>query len=153
MKASLLQPSGHLSQAQILEISQQVPIVLRSNPKAFSSSPIVALFSASETPELWAAYENLLLSSLTAGDDEAANQILERLIVRFGNDNERILAFKGLVKEAGATNNNELEKVLNEYDNLLEKNGANVVRWYNPNPLVELKLSCDSQLRRGELPY
>lgn len=48
-------------------------------------------------------------------------------MLRFGDDNERIMAFKGLVNEAGASNHAELEKVLAEYEVLLEENGANIV--------------------------
>jgi tetratricopeptide (TPR) repeat protein len=49
-------------------------------------------------------------------------------VIRFGDKDERILALKGLVKEAEATNNSDLEKVLEEYEVLLELNGSNIVR-------------------------
>jgi ER membrane protein complex subunit 2 len=104
------------------------PSIMRSNPKALSSSPLSFLFSASETADLWVIYENLLLSCLRAGDEQAAHQCLERLVIRFGRDNERILALIGLMKEADASNVEALEAVLKEYDAILADNGTNIVR-------------------------
>ncbi|POR33366.1 Tetratricopeptide repeat domain-containing protein [Tolypocladium paradoxum] len=126
MAPSLLEPQGHLSPAEALQLAQRAPEILRSNPKAFSASPLQSLFSAPETANLWTMYENLMLSCLRAGDDTAAHQCLERLVIRFGDKDERILALKGLVKEAEATSNSDLEEVLEEYDALLEQNGSNI---------------------------
>lgn len=120
MAPSLLRPQAHLSSKEVLELAQQAPTILRKNPRAFSTSPLAALFSASETAELWIIYENLLLACLRIGDDVSAQEFLDRLVIRFGEDNQRIMAFVGLVKEAQATNNAELEKILNEYDEILE---------------------------------
>ncbi|KAF4981098.1 hypothetical protein FZEAL_3034 [Fusarium zealandicum] len=126
MAPSLIQPQGHLSPAEALQLAQQAPSILKSNPKAFSASPLSSLFSAAETADLWNIYENLLLSCLRTGDDESAHQCLERLILRFGDKNERVMALKGMVKEAEANNNNELQQVLKEYEDLLEEDGANI---------------------------
>ncbi|GKT58920.1 tetratricopeptide repeat domain-containing protein [Colletotrichum tofieldiae] len=126
MAPSLVRPQGHLSPAEALELAQKAPTILRNNPKAFSSSPLLSLFSASETPELWTIYENLLLACLRTGDGQAAHQCLERLIIRFGNENERIMAFKGLVKEAEADNDGELAQVLMEYETILGANATNI---------------------------
>ncbi|OAQ85359.1 tetratricopeptide repeat domain-containing protein [Purpureocillium lilacinum] len=126
MAPSLLQPQGRLSPAETLELAQQAPEILRRNPKAFSTSPLQLLFSAPETADLWTIYENLLLSCLRAGDDDAAHQVLERLLLRFGDKDERIMALKGLMKEAEATNDEELQKILDEYDLLLEDNDTNM---------------------------
>lgn len=71
-------------------------------------------------------YENLLLSCLRTGDDQAARQCLTRLEARFGDDNERVMALKGLVKEAAADDNGALEKVLKEYDAILAENNTNI---------------------------
>jgi len=119
MTPSLLRPQAYLSNKEVLELAQQAPNILRNNPKAFSTSPLVSLFTASETPELWMIYENLLIACLRTGDDQSAFEILERLIQRFGGENERIMALKGLAKEAKAGNNAELEAILKEYDSLL----------------------------------
>ncbi|KAK1844888.1 tetratricopeptide repeat domain-containing protein [Colletotrichum chrysophilum] len=126
MAPSLVRPQGHLSPAEALELAQKAPTILRNNPNAFSSSPLVSLFSASETPEIWIIYENLLLACLRTGDGQAAHQCLERLVIRFGDDNERIMAFKGLVKEAEADNDGELVQVLKEYETILGQNATNI---------------------------
>lgn len=101
-------------------------MLLRRSPKAISSSPLAALFSQPESTELWIIYENLLLSCLRTGDEEAAHECIERLVNRFGEDNERIMAFKGLVQEAEASNKAHLEKILKEYNDILAKNDTNI---------------------------
>ncbi|KAK2028501.1 tetratricopeptide [Colletotrichum zoysiae] len=126
MAPSLVRPQGHLSPAEALELAQKAPAILQSNQKAFSSSPLLSLFSASETPELWIIYENLLIACLRTGDSHAAHQCLERLTLRFGDENERIMAFKGLVKEAEADNDGELAQVLMEYETILGANATNI---------------------------
>ncbi|KAF4460707.1 kinetoplast-associated KAP [Fusarium albosuccineum] len=126
MAPSLVQPQGHISPAEALQLAQQAPSILKRNPKAFSASPLSSLFTATETADLWTIYENLLLSCLRTGDDESAHQCLERLVLRFGDQNERVMALKGLVKEAEATNNNELQQVLKEYEDILEEDGTNI---------------------------
>lgn len=88
---------------------------------------MASLFSTSESPDLWLKYENLLLSCLRTGDEHAAHQCLDRLVARFGENNERVLALQGLVKEADANNNGALEKVLKEYDTILAENETNIV--------------------------
>jgi hypothetical protein len=127
MAPSLLQPPSHLGPADALQLSQQAPFVLQNSPSTVSSSPLAALLSRSETTDMWIKYENLLLSCLRTGDERAAHQCLERLVARFGNDNERVMALKGLVQEADAQNNADLEKVLREYDQILGDNNTNIV--------------------------
>ncbi|KAK2602355.1 hypothetical protein N8I77_008897 [Diaporthe amygdali] len=126
MAPSLLHPPSHLSPAQALELSQRAPAILQSSPRTISSSPLVSLFSSPENTELWITVENLLLSCLRTGDEQAAHECLERLILRFGDDNERIMAFKGILKEAEASDNAALEKVLKEYDEILSKSETNI---------------------------
>lgn len=127
MTPSLLRPPSHLSPQQALELSQRAPAVLANSPSTISSSALASVFSAAESTELWLTYENLLLSCLRTGDEKAAHACLERLVKRFGDDNERIMAFTGLVKEAEASNNAELEQVLKEYDGILAENNTNIV--------------------------
>jgi hypothetical protein len=127
MTTSLARPQAQLSPAEALHLAQQAPTILKSNPKAFSASPLVSLFSAAETVELWTIYENLIVTCLQTGDDDSAHLCLERLILRFGNENERVMALKGLIKEAEATNNNELQTVLKEYEDILQQDGTNIV--------------------------
>ena len=127
MAPSLVLPQGRLSPAEALQVAQQAPKVLSSNAKSVSASPLQFLFSSPETAELWTIYENLLLSCLRAGDDDAAHQCLERLVIRFGDKNERVMAMKGLIKEAEAADDDELEDVLNEYEAILEGDGSIIV--------------------------
>lgn len=127
MAPSLLRPPSHLSPQQALELSQRAPGVLASSPSTISSSALASVFSAPESTELWLTYENLLLSCLRTGDEKAAHECLERLVKRFGDDNERIMAFTGLLKEAEAPDYMALEKVLKEYDGILAENHTNIV--------------------------
>lgn len=126
MAPSLLHPPSQLSPADALQLSQKAPSVLQNSPSTASSSPLSALLSPPETADLWIKYENLLLSCLRTGDQRAAHQCLERLVARFGDDNERIMALRGLVKEADAQNTGDLEKILKEYDQMLKDN-TNIV--------------------------
>ena len=128
MAPSVLYPPSQLSPGSALALSQQAPAVLRST--AASS----ALFLAPEKPELWMQYENLIVSCLRTGDEAAANQCLRRLLARFGPENERVQALNGLIKEAEAANNGELEEVLKEYNELLSENDTNIVRYRPPHP-------------------
>lgn len=127
MVAKLNRPQGELSPADALHLAQQAPSILRNNPKAFSSTPLISLFSASESPEIWIIYENLILSCCRSGDSEAAHQCLERLVLRFGDDNERVMALKGMVKESIADNQGELTQLLMEYDSILGPEATNIV--------------------------
>jgi hypothetical protein len=128
MAPSILHPPVQLSPAAALALSQQAPAILRSSRSTVSSSPLNTLLSGSEKPEQWLQYENLILSCLRTGDDKAAQACLRRLVARFGEDNERVQALRGLVKEAEAQNNGALEEVLKEYNQILSENDANIVR-------------------------
>ncbi|ODA77386.1 hypothetical protein RJ55_07014 [Drechmeria coniospora] len=126
MTPSLLQPPGNLSPAEALQLAQQAPKILQQTPKTVSASPFKSLFAKAETTDMWTVYENLMLSCLRTGDDVAAHECLERLLVRFGDKDERVMALRGLLKEAEAKNDTELEKILGEYETLLEEDGANI---------------------------
>ncbi|KAI2473743.1 tetratricopeptide [Annulohypoxylon bovei var. microspora] len=126
MSSSLLHPPSHLSPAVALQHSQEAPGILGKSAGAISSSLFESLLAAPETPELWTTYENLLLSCLRTGDDESAHQCLGRLVNRFGNDNERIMALKGILKEADANDAATLNAVLKEYDQILQDNPTNI---------------------------
>ncbi len=128
MAPSVLHPPTQLSPAGALALSQQAPAILRNSASTVSSSTLTSLLTGSEKSELWLQYENLILSCLRTGDDLAANACLRRLTTRFGSDNERVQALRGLVKEAEAKNNGELEAVLNEYNQILGENETNIVR-------------------------
>ncbi|KAK8041154.1 hypothetical protein PG994_014161 [Apiospora phragmitis] len=59
-------------------------------------------------------------------DEESAHLCLGRLVNRFGDDNERVMALIGLMKEADATDDATLEVVLKEYEALLQENPTNI---------------------------
>lgn len=82
----------------------------------------------SESTELWLQYEKLLLSCLRTGDDKAAHVCLEKLIDRFGATNERVMGLRGLYQEAVAKDDAALETVLDEYEEVLAEDPANMVR-------------------------
>jgi ER membrane protein complex subunit 2 len=137
MAPSLLHPPSQLSPAAAMQLAQQAPLVLQNSPSRISSNPVLSLLSAAETPDLWLTYENLLLSCLRTGDEATAHQCLERLIARFGEDNERIMALKGLTQEAAAVDNKGLETVLRGYEAILKENDANIVGHAFPPPCGE----------------
>ncbi|KAI4599905.1 hypothetical protein KJ359_001641 [Pestalotiopsis sp. 9143b] len=141
MSSSLLRPPSHLPPSTALELSQQAPKIIKEAPGAISTSTLQSLFSASETPELWTIYENLLLSCLRTGDEEAAHQCLGRLINRFGDENERVMALVGLLKEADAQDNATLEVVLKEYEAILDRNPTNI-------PIVKRRVALLRSLGR-----
>ncbi|KAK4122314.1 protein prenylyltransferase [Parathielavia appendiculata] len=126
MAPSALQPPTRLSPAAALALSQQAPAILRSSTSIAYPPPLNKLLSGSENSEKWLQYENLIMSCLRTGDDQAAHACLRRLIVRFGDDNERVQALRGLVKEAEARNNGALEEVLKEYNQILSGNDTNI---------------------------
>ncbi|KAI0547326.1 tetratricopeptide [Xylaria curta] len=126
MSSSLLHPPGHLPPATALRHSQQAPSILENSPGAISTSLLQSMLSTSETQELWTVYENLLLSCLRTGDDESAHQCLGRLVNRFGDDNERVMALKGLLKEATAPDDATLDVILQEYEQILQTNPTNL---------------------------
>lgn len=67
-----------------------------------------------------------MVACLCAGDDDSAQQCLERLSNRFGGDNERVMALKGLVQEATAENDRALEEILKQYNKILSENNTNI---------------------------
>ncbi len=152
MTPSLLRPQGHISCPEALRVSQLAPEILKSNPRVFPSSPLGSLFAAPETGDVWTVYENLLLSCLRTGDDKAAQDCLERIVIRFGEKDERVMALSGLVQEAKATNNNDLEKILKGYEMILEANDANVVSSSCDQVDSNIVLTSTSQSRSAELP-
>jgi len=68
-----------------------------------------------------------MLSCLRTGDEESAHLCLERLTERFGAENERLMALRGLFQEAVAQDDAALKQVLEEYENILAKDPSNMV--------------------------
>jgi len=122
----LLHPPSHLPPATALQNSQRAPAILENSAGSISQSLVGSLLAAPETSELWTTYENLLLSCLRTGDDEAAHKCLARLVNRFGDEHERIQALIGLVKEAEAKDTATLTIILGEYDEILRETATNI---------------------------
>jgi hypothetical protein len=110
-----------------LQLSQQAPALLSSTPSSISPYSLASLLAAPESAEQWTTYENLMLSCLRTGDQQSAHICLERLSNRFGSDNERLMALRGLYQEATAENDAELQHVLKEYEAILENDPSNMV--------------------------
>ncbi|KAL1994656.1 hypothetical protein VTN49DRAFT_2126 [Thermomyces lanuginosus] len=104
-----------------LRLAQQAPSFL-----AKKSTSLPFSLGSSDNAERWLTCERLFLACLRVGDDEAAQQLLDRLTERFGPANERVMGLKGLYQEATAKDARSLEAVLSEYDNILAENPVNV---------------------------
>ena len=72
-------------------------------------------------------YEKLFFSCLRTGDDKAAFNCLEKLMDRFGATNERVMSLRGMYQEAVAKDDTVLERVLKEYNNVLDEDIVNIV--------------------------
>lgn len=127
MPPSFLKPHGASKPEEALHLAQQAPAILRRYPKSFSTSPLTAFISPSESGDVWITYENLLIACLVTRDITSAHECLARLLRRFGGDNDRIMALKGLIKETEAKGQPDLEEILSEYESILAENGANIV--------------------------
>jgi ER membrane protein complex subunit 2 len=127
MTSTLLHPPAHLPPSVALQLSQQAPIILQNPPTSISSYSISSLYASAETADLWTTYENLMQSCLRTGDEQSAHVCLERLTSRFGSENERVMALRGLFQEAIAENDAALERVLEEYDSILARDQTNMV--------------------------
>ena len=124
---SLLHPPSYLTPAEALSLSQRAPAVLKSLPSSVGASALASLASPIESPEVWLSYENLLISCLRTGDLESAQECIRRLVQRFGDENDRVMALQGLVREAEANDDASLQAVLKSYDDILAKDATNVV--------------------------
>jgi ER membrane protein complex subunit 2 len=67
-------------------------------------------------------------SCLRTGDQQSAHLCLERLTSRFGSENERVMALRGLFQEAIAEDKSGLQRILDEYDAMLARDPTNTVR-------------------------
>lgn len=125
MAADLLQPPSFLRPAETLSISQQAPHFFRAQRPSILPYPL-SLLTNTESQGKWQTYENMLLACLRTGDNESAYVALEELTKRFGDDNERVQALRGLLLESTAKDNKDLEGVLKSYDDLLEEKPTNM---------------------------
>ena len=126
MSADLIYPPPQMPPATALRMSQQAPRILQTSPETSLPYPL-SLITSSETQETWTTYENLLLSCLRTGDDKSALICVQRLAKRFGDDDPRVMAWKGLYEEAVAKDDKALEKVLKDYEKVLKEDPTNMV--------------------------
>lgn len=89
-------------------------------------SKVAAVVSAIEEPSEWADLEQIFLACLRSEDDEKAHLCLERLTNRFGAENHRIMALRGLYQEAEAENEEDLRRVLQSYNKIVKEDPMNV---------------------------
>jgi ER membrane protein complex subunit 2 len=76
-------------------------------------------------------------SCLRTGDQQSAHLCLERLTSRFGSENERVMALRGLFQEAIAEDKADLLRILDEYDAMLARDPTNNVRSCSYVPNIE----------------
>lgn len=115
------------SHSEALNLSQQTELYLRKYTSTQTSIPI-PLISYPDSTEIWNTYEKLLLACLQTGDDKAAHLCLEKLVDRFGATNERVMGLRGLYQEAVAEDTSALERILQEYQEVLAEDPVNTVQ-------------------------
>ena len=113
---------------EALILSQQVTKHLQKHASTGTSTVPIPFLFPTESAEIWLLYEKLFLTSLRVGDDKSSHLCLEKLIERFGPQNERIKGLRGLYQEAVASNSSSLEKILVEYNEVLAEDPVNAVR-------------------------
>ena len=114
------------SHSEALNLSQQTEQYLRKYASNRTSIPI-PLVSHPDSTEIWITFEQLLLACLRTGDDKAAHLCLEKLVDRFGVTNERVMGLRGLYQEAVAEDHAALERILQEYEEVLAEDPVNTV--------------------------
>ncbi|CAG7926447.1 unnamed protein product [Penicillium olsonii] len=100
-----------------LHLAQQAPVIL--GPESRSTS-------ATDSADYYARIEQLMLACLRTGDDQSAQTCLNRLSLRFGPSNERVMGLRGLYEEATAKDQAALEECLRGYDQTLLQSPVNV---------------------------
>ncbi|KAM0722026.1 hypothetical protein Q7P37_002952 [Cladosporium fusiforme] len=118
MSFTLLSPPTNTTPESALHLSQAAPSFFASQ-SSFTLPWPLSLLSASESQEKWQIYHNIFTACLQTGDNESAYLCLEELTDRFGKSNERVMALNGLYEEATAKNEQELQAVLERYEELL----------------------------------
>lgn len=110
----------HSDPSNVLQLSQQAPEILAKEAPSSDLFPL-SLLNAPESSDSWASHERLFYASLQAGDDKSAFLLLERLTQRFGPNNDRVMGMRGLYQEAVAETEEDLKKVLEEYNKILSE--------------------------------
>ncbi|KAF1982367.1 TPR-like protein [Aulographum hederae CBS 113979] len=126
MSTDLVNPPVQLQPEKALHLSQLAPQILKSSPTTSLPYPL-SLLTTPESQETWVVYENLVFQCLRTGDDDSAKECLDRLVDRFGEDNERIMALCGMYEEAVAKDDKELEGVLKTYNKAIQADPTNML--------------------------
>ena len=121
----LVHPPPQISPQLALQISQKAPQALKNAPSKPLPWPL-SLVSSEDTEETWATYENLYLSCLRTGDDKSARAILDKLISRFGDQNERVMAYQAMYAESRLESEMDQESLLKDLGYLLEADPTNM---------------------------
>jgi len=122
MSVDLVYPPPNASPETALRFSQQAPPILEQS--VLLPWPLT-LLSADDTQDKWTTYENLFVSCLRTGDDKSARMILDKLVARFGDKNERVMAYQGMWAEARVENEKDMVEVLKEYGEELQADPTN----------------------------
>jgi len=111
--------------AAALQMAQRAPTLLAKASSVSTKFP-ASMFSSADSSELWNDLEQLLYACLRTGDDKSAFLCVEKLTDRFGANNERVMALKGLYQEAVASDMAAVKKILEDYNKILTENPMNV---------------------------
>ena len=120
---------SHFDAPSTLHLAQKAPLLLSATAPASQLFPFT-LLEKHATLTTWSDYERLFQACLRAGDDRSAHLCLERLTLRFGASDHKVMALRGMYQEAIATGIADLEKVLQSYERILQVDPLNVVRKY-----------------------
>ena len=115
------------SNSEALSLSQQTAQCLQKHASTGTFTIPIPFLAYQESTDTWFMYEKLFLSCLRTGDDKAAFNCLEKLIDRFGATNERVMGLRGIYQEAVAKDDTALERVLKEYNDVLDEDTVNIV--------------------------
>lgn len=124
MALDLVHPSPNISPETALHISQQAPPLLKSS---LSLPWPLSIFTADDSQDKWTTFENLYVSCLRTGDDKSARQLLDKLVERFGEKNERVMAYQGMWAESRIASDKDFVNVLKEYGDALDADPTNMV--------------------------
>lgn len=111
--------------AAALQVAQRASVVLAKSSSVATAFP-ASLYSSADSTELWDELEQLLYACLRTGDDKSAFLCVEKLAARFGAENERVMAMKGLYQEAVAADEGAIRAIVNDYTKILTENPMNI---------------------------
>ena len=117
---------SHHDPSSTLHLSRKAPLLLSTAAPANRFFPLT-LLEKPETPATWTDYERLFQACLRAGDDKSAHLCLERLTLRFGASDRKVMGLRGMYQEAVASSTTDLEEVLQSYEKILRDDPMNIV--------------------------